>query len=209
MLNRKIFTFFLLTFHLAIAILKPTDFCILKQKECKGFYDEQNNYEQKCETIQKCHGSFSFNCDLDICSKTKLKCKAYIFNNIIQSEFSKLAGNSIDRNKTSILKKQMKVCEKKHYEFKSNDFCLNGNNCIEIRKEIAGFGFVYRSLTKTRKIECQCPDKQRFKCDNKYCTTHSFACDFYKELKNKERISNKINNKFDNHTITSLRFNKI
>ena len=76
-----------------------------------------------------------------------------IYKNLILSEF--FAVNSIDRN-------------------------INVNNFIEIRKEIVGFGFVYRSLTTTRKIKCQCPAKQSFKCDNKYCTTHSFACDYYK-----------------------------
>ena len=201
MLNRKIFTFFLLTFHLAIAILKPTDFCILKQKECKGFYDEQHNYQTKCKIIQKCHGSFRFNCDSNICSNDKLKCKEYIFKNLIISEFSKLSRNSIERNLPLILQNQMKVCENKHYEFKSNDFCLNGNNCIEIRKDVKGFGLVYRSLTTTRKIDCQCPAKQSFKCGLYHCTANSIACDYSKS--NVKQLA-KIINICDNHNITTF-----
>ena len=44
-MNKKSLTFlFLLTLHLAIG-LKSSDFCILKQEECKGFNIYVNNFQ--------------------------------------------------------------------------------------------------------------------------------------------------------------------
>ena len=51
-----VFSFFL-TINSTIC-LKSTDLCTLKQKECKGFYDEQENYHIECNLV-KCHGSFN------------------------------------------------------------------------------------------------------------------------------------------------------
>ena len=76
MVNIKIFVF-LLTLHLA-ASLKPNDFCIRKQQECKGFYDRKHNYHTKCELI-KCNGVSRNHCGFNICSKNKNKCIDYIY----------------------------------------------------------------------------------------------------------------------------------
>ena len=61
------------------------------------------------------------------------------------------------------------------YIFDSNNFCLNGNNCQLIH--------YYGYYKLHRKIDCKCPDKQSFRCDNgKYCASDSIACGYY-ELK--------------------------
>ena len=72
MFNNKILIILLLKLHLTIS-LKSTHLCMIKQQACKGFYDENKNYEIKCEPI-KCHGAFNFTCGLNICSNKKSEC---------------------------------------------------------------------------------------------------------------------------------------
>jgi len=101
-------------------------------------------------------------------------------------------------------KKHLKICEKKFYEFKSNDFCLNGNNCNEIREEkMKAFGlFVFRNLTTTRKIQCQCPAEQSFRCGKYHCTADSIARDY---LKSNGKQMAKILKNCHNHNITTYK----
>jgi len=76
---------FLLTLHL-VATLKPYDFCIRKQQECKGFYDRKHNYHNKCE-LMKCNETFKNDCGFNICSKYKNNCIHYfnIYSNLALS----------------------------------------------------------------------------------------------------------------------------
>ena len=53
--------------HLTIS-LRSSDFCILTQQECKGFYDEFQMYEKNCNII-KCHGDLSYQCGLKVIKK--------------------------------------------------------------------------------------------------------------------------------------------
>ena len=91
-----------------------------------------------------CHGTFKFECDSNICAKNKISCNQYkkafaqflkILDILKQTVFPKLNTTYwIERNKKA-LKKQIKECKKKVYDvFKSTDFCLNGNNCIQIQE---------------------------------------------------------------------------
>jgi len=45
-IKTNILIFLILTVNFSNC-LKSTVFCILKQKECKGFYDKNQNYEQE------------------------------------------------------------------------------------------------------------------------------------------------------------------
>jgi len=217
--NQTYFLIIILIVHLANS-LKSVDFCILNQQECKGFYDKDQNYEIKCMPLVLCHGHFSSNCksnklsaiqlqafpDLNICSRTKNKCEEFrtvlsVFLAIIDdltSENPKLEAQRFVEINKNILERNLKDCPKMNYEFKSTDFCLNGQNCIEIRREIKGFGFNYRTLKTTHKINCQCPTKASFKCDQ-YCTTDSIACDFHKS--NVKQVSNNIKHCGNDKTI--------
>jgi len=66
-----------ITVQLAVC-LKSTDFCTLKQYACKGFYDKEQNYQINCKPINaKCHGTFSFECESNLCTKSKIKCDIY------------------------------------------------------------------------------------------------------------------------------------
>ena len=75
MFFRSILTILFLTL-LALDLtigLKLNDFCIEKQQECKGFYNENQSYHTKCELI-KCHSKFNNSCGLNYCSRKKTEC---------------------------------------------------------------------------------------------------------------------------------------
>ncbi len=209
MFHKNILIFLSLIIHLTSG-LKSTDFCILKQKECRGYYDkqQQENYKIKCTPI-KCHGKLAYECESNsICSVNKIECDEYRqmdsyrkIINTVQTFNTKFANkHSMITNKIQSFNKEIKYCQNKYYKFKSNDFCLNGKNCAEVRKELIGFGFSYRKITITRKIDCKCPASKSFKCD-KYCTTDSIACDYYKSLKIQNQFSNI--NECGNNNVTS------
>jgi hypothetical protein len=177
---------FLLKLNLTTG-LKSTDFCNPKEKkECKGYYDRNKTYQIKCDTI-KCHGTFSYDCGSEICSKNEIDCDEY--KNV--DAYTKLVSlmenlrhapkKSKKINEIELFKKKIKNCQLKPYNFKKNDFCLNGQNCFEIKKELKGFGFNYRSLITKLKIDCRCPKRQSFKCGD-YCSIDSIACDYFKSI---------------------------
>lgn len=185
--NVIVILFFIL--HLTLS-LKSTDFCIAKQEACKGFYDKNHKYQIKCELI-KCHSEFNYDCGSNVCSKNKLTCNGYKnalskfmkIINLIQNTNPKFAAKYLkEKNKTQMINKHIKYCQK-IFKFTPNDFCLNGKDCVEIRKDLIGFGFNYRSLITTKKVDCKCPASKSFKCD-KYCATDSIACDYFKILEN-------------------------
>ena len=74
------------------------------------------------------------------------------------------------------------------YEIVSNDFCLNGKSCFEVKNDLIGFGYNYRKFKTTEKIDCKCPKRQSFKC-GEYCSTNSIACGYHKSAKNEKLIS--------------------
>lgn len=195
MFNKKILIFLFLA-DLTLCI-KPTDFCILKQEECKGYYDINQIYHTKCSSI-KCHGKLKYDCGSNICSKNKIDCEDFvqvdsylIYYNILhllkyKTKFS--AKYSKEINKIKDFSKSLQECPKMIYKFVSDDFCVNGKNCFEINNNLKGFGFNYRKLKTTEKIDCKCPKRQSFKC-GEYCSTNSIACDYHKSAKNEKLIS--------------------
>jgi hypothetical protein len=192
----------ILTIHLTIS-LKSTDFCIPKQqKECKGYYDRHQKYQIKCNTI-KCHGTFNYDCGSDICSNNMNECKKYNKIKLIQNQsfrtrivLTLTTKHLMEKNDFELLNKQIKDCEYRIYKFNSNDFCLNGKDCRIID--------YYRHKKIIKQIDCQCPNKQSFKCE-KYCTIDSLACDFYKSKENKQYFQNIT--LCGNHDITTFKTN--
>ena len=185
MLNKKIHIIFSLVLHLGIGfkitfLLKPTDFCIIKQ-ECKGYYENNNNknYQTKCESI-KCKETqlFNTNCGLNICSRNLFACNEYMSQ----------MNSKERRNKLKLFIEKINYCN--IYKFKSNDYCKSDQNC----KIILAYG--YHKMSK--KIDCNCTNNVfKLKCDQ-YCTKSLDACDY---LKSNENFSNK-NIKFcGNHNI--------
>jgi hypothetical protein len=202
MFFRSILTILFLTL-LALDLtigLKLNDFCIEKQQECKGFYNENQSYHTKCELI-KCHSKFNNSCGLNYCSRKKTECIQFHdlnsqMNILIQTKpitptlFAKYSEIITEFN---IFKNKFKDCENKLYQLNLNDFCLNGINC----KKLTDYGF----HQMTKRIDCKCPSKQSFKC-GKYCTKDSIACDYYK-TNEKNKHFNKINDCGNNHIFIS------
>ena len=179
-----------LTFHLTIS-LKATDFCFLKQdnqqQECKGFYDWFQIYQAKCDKIQ-CHGTFNFQCGLNICSNTSAECNEYdkMFLHLKRLLVAKSLNPFIsarhlkEQNKIKSFNKHLKYCQNKIYEFKSDDFCFNeGRTCKTT--------FSHFSLM-AKQTDCRCPTSKSFICE-KYCAVNSIACDFYKSIKNNIQLA--------------------
>jgi hypothetical protein len=206
MFNKKSLIVLFLTLHLTNG-LKSTDFCIQKQNECKGFYDKHENYFIKCNPI-KCHGKLSFDCGSNVCSKDKTECYEYSQLNLyMKMLMERQTVNTLvavkyltDGKQFKIFNKEIKDCAiKKIYNFQANDFCVNGKNCIEMRKVMKGFGYNY----VTKQIDCKCPIKLNFKC-GKYCTSDSNACDYYKSMKNENHSLANVNDCGNQH-VTFLR----
>jgi hypothetical protein len=197
---KKILLTIFFAFHLTLS-LKSIDFCIAKQETCKGFYDEQHDYQTKCEP-NKCHGKFSYDCVSNTCSLNRKSCNEYkialsrflqIINDLKASD-SVFSSKHLAETKTiKLFNRAIKNCVKKIFEFKKSDFCLNGKNCVQIGKEMIGFGLNYRSLTTIKDVDCKCPIKHSFKCD-KYCAADSNACDYYKSNKKDKQFLHRIKN---------------
>jgi hypothetical protein len=188
MFNNKILIILLLKLHLTIS-LKSTHLCMIKQQECKGFYDENKNYEIKCEPI-KCHGAFNFTCGLNICSNKKSECDEinkfgsnlkYLqqAQYIYQSTETKYLN---EKESIDLFNKHIRDCGDKVFNFDSNDFCIKKRNCMKL----SGFGYLgYEMLRKT---ECKCPSNKSFQC-GKLCSIDSNACDFLRS-KDKKYFNN-------------------
>jgi len=65
------------------------------------------------------------------------------------------------RKKFKLFKEQIGECKNKIYEFESNDFCLNGQNC---KKK----GYFSNWFQMSKNFDCKCPAKKSFKCENTY-----------------------------------------
>jgi hypothetical protein len=187
----------LLSLHLALS-LKSANFCKLEQKVCKGYYDTKQKYQTKCNLVE-CSERFKIKCSSNICSNNKTEGNEYkqmnSYVHILLKKHSDLKmTDKYFKEKSSFetFNKHIKKCENKIYNFDhENDFCLNGQNCVEKLVSPIGLGYNYVN----RKIDCKCPNEQSFKCNKYYCTKDSIACDYYREnIKNSKALFAKINN---------------
>jgi hypothetical protein len=207
MFSKKSIIFLFLALHLAIG-LKSIDFCTSKQQECKGIYDKNQNYQIKCEPI-KCHEPFSYKCGFNICTSNKTKCEEYTKMNVymkiaLKSNVVSLINEEkylVGRKKLDLFRKNIPNCQKKPYKFESNDFCVSGIYCTEVRIDPKGFGYFHKMR---KQIDCKCPAGKSFKC-GKYCTTDSIACDYYKSNENNNKCFDKIKD-CGNNDITFFRY---
>ena len=104
--------------------LNPTDFCILKQQECKTIYGRFLSNEIQCSLI-KCHGTYENECGSNICSNNITECNKFIQINIKQNTL--LAKNILNLmysvkniqeiKKIKLFTKQIEDCEDKIYQF--------------------------------------------------------------------------------------------
>ncbi len=184
--------------------LKSNDVCFQNQKECKGFYDKQENYQLKCEPI-RCSQKLSFQCGLGVCTKNITECNEYNKLNLyIQNLVTTKTNISDTSNEVKHLKerfrfrtfiKHVQICSHKIYKFNPDDFCyLSKRECFEKNIEIMRQNF-----------SCKCPTNQSFIC-GKYCAFNSISCDFYK--KNGKKIDNNIKDCENRNTTAIFSFFK-
>jgi hypothetical protein len=205
MFNKNTLILLLLTFNLAKS-LKSIDLCILKQKECKGFYNEQENYDIKCDLI-KCYGKLNYRCGSNICSKSIIECNEYnkmtLYNKIIlesKTNDTFMAMKYLkDKLTFKLFIKHIQICKNKIYEFQSNDFCLREKECKKVNI----------TQQQQQQTDCKCPTNQSFMCADKYCATDSLACDYFKLNENNKYFTNNIIDCHHNdHNVTiSQKFN--
>ncbi len=137
MLNKKSLIILFLLFNLTVSI-KTNNFCFNKQKQCKGYYNREQNYQIKCELI-KCHGTFKYDCgSSNVCSNNMTECSEYIKMNSFYDVLNTIRTvdpiifnkNLNQINKIKYFNKNIKVCKNAIVQkFNPNDFCVNGQNC--------------------------------------------------------------------------------
>jgi hypothetical protein len=108
MLNRKILIILLLKLHLALA-LNSANFCTIKQKVCKGYYDTKQNYHTKCGLVECSDERFSFKCSNDICTNNKTECFKYkkLKSNMLFSNWKTSCFKSYDER--SVFRRDFKI----------------------------------------------------------------------------------------------------
>ena len=189
MFSKKILIICLLNLHLALA-LKSANFCNLKQKVCKGYYDTKQKYQTKCDLVECSDERFTFKCSKDICSNNKTECNQ--FNILIRKQTDQYLEE----------RKKFEICKNNIYKFDTNDFCVNGLNCEKKIVSPTALGYNY----VRRKIVCKCPNEKGFKC-GKYCAKDSISCDYFiSNIKLFNTNINKCNNNNygDNNNIFSF-----
>jgi hypothetical protein len=208
MFNKKSVIILCVILHLAIS-LKSSNFCFIKQQVCKGFYNEYEMYQTKCEKMN-CHGKFNYDCGFHVCSNNMTDCNSYKqFDSYIKLILQMQSINSIitsDQIKTKksfkMFNKQIRSCQNQNYEFKSDDFCLNGKDCKIVKN------YSFHKIKFMKSTVCKCPIKQSFRC-GEYCTSDSIACDYHRLNENKSfLVSSNINN-CGNQNVTILKSNFI
>ena len=169
---KKVLILLFLIFNLTFA-LKSSNFCVPKQQECKGYYDDNQNYKIKCNTI-KCNGLYQTKCGLNMCSQNRNDCKEFKRLNTYIKIKQQLKPTKIkEKNNTmNSFRKHIKDCKYKIYKFELKDFCLNSNDCKTF------LGHRYKMV---KQVDCKCPNEKNYIC-GKYCTTDSIACNYFQLL---------------------------
>ena len=121
----------------------------------------------------------------------------------MQSINSIITSDQIKTKKSfKMFNKQIRSCQNQNYEFKSDDFCLNGKDCKIVKN------YSFHKIKFMKSTVCKCPIKQSFRC-GEYCTSDSIACDYHRLNENKSfLVSSNINN-CGNQNVTILKSNFI
>ena len=135
----KLKIFIILNLVSSILGLKSSDLCYIEEKECRGEYDPDLNYQIKCEPIN-CHGEYSYECG-DKCARYKTTCSNYqdfLFSNqrfrgdlFSIFNFLNINGKESGKIKIKTFDQNIPTCPEKQYEFKLNHICLSGTHCYE------------------------------------------------------------------------------
>ena len=162
MLKLKIFFINFLLIQL-IVCLKPNNFCIKFDKECKQALASKN--KTNCKKIT-CYGEYSYDCG-DYCSSDLKVCKKFQKLRFQINYFALPNLKNIIKYKDLI--KKIDDCSKKNYDLNPNNVC--SNNCIN-KSKIQRKGFKELIF----KSSCKCDDKYPYRCGEKYCSKNVLSC---------------------------------
>lgn len=163
----------LILYLISVNCMTSNEFCYIKEKDCIGVYDSNNNYQIKCHEVN-CHPKYSFKCGtISMCSSRKTSCEKYL--NITESFTSlfKSLKYKVEKEKFAQFTKNIKPCPMLPYRWSEADVCLNGQGCL-MKKE-----YLMRSgeVKYNKKIECPCANAHSFRCGRGYCAKNKKTCD--------------------------------
>ena len=190
--------------------LQSSDLCNRVQKECRGQYDLNLNYQIKCESIS-CHGRYSYECN-DKCATDETTCYNYetfrISNQRNRADIFSILnsfhtnGYKSGKDKLKNFEQNILSCPERSYEFKLNHICLKGKDCYEKIKQFRNF----KSHYIYRKVKCLCSSIYNYECHDLYCSTNQQSCDYFKnitiEAKTKQALNKCGNNTKINQKIS-------
>jgi len=176
MFNQKFKIILFLVFHTVFGF-KTNNFCFIQEQKCQ--VDSLKHQIIECSSM-KCPNEFSHECTLNMCSNDISECNDYIR---YEALIKKTPNNTAKFNNFKLVNKSIRQCKSKILSFKSNDLCVNGENC-QIR---------IGSFKTDQKIGCVCPAKLRFKCDT-YCSVELKVCGLLKSIIKNKNFNKNINN---------------
>ena len=163
-----------------IQALHIKDFCCVYDKECKGTYDSNSNYHQKCE-LAKCRGKLGFQCTQEVCSVDKITCENFTNVTNLIGSIKKLIQFQNELRELANFKQNIPKCVAISYNWHLSDVCKNGLNCTQMQEIQMRSG----NINLLKKTACQCKGKYSFQCGEIYCTIHKKSCDEILSKRNK------------------------
>lgn len=152
--------------------------CRIDEQVCTGSYDLRYNYRLVCENA-KCGDNFPFQCGQHKCTVNESTCSAY-FN--MYKFLKKIEGTLIVKetyHAVSLVNKRINECPKLKYTFNADDFCTNGENCVEKIRF-----FKRRGMSEfIKKIECPCMGVHSFHCGKGLCVKNQKVCQYHEMIK--------------------------
>lgn len=149
--------------------IKPNEFCLNSNKECKGVYSQTEIYKLNCVPLE-CQGTHSYDCANNYCGINKKVClRLQALNKTILTANSNLARKEMLRQFTN----KVMNCSNSKYDIKSTDICLNRKSCLYMETKM--------SLENgTKQLVCPCIGKKSVFCGVNHCAVNSRACETFK-----------------------------
>ena len=164
--------------------IDPSEYCLNKNRECKGLYNRARVYSVKCEQL-KCAGIHSHSCENEYCSTSKKTCSNLLLINKIIRSISAYNLQEKALQKYNSFIQNLTVCPAVKYELKEDDICLNTRSCMYVESHVTD------EMGK-KHLVCPCFGKTAFHCDTRYCASQSRACDAIKANTTIRSIQNRL-----------------
>ncbi len=153
--------------------MKQSDFCLNKNKQCKGFNSfMENRYSVKCEQLN-CQGDYSYECENDFCSSSQKTCKKFFQLNKLKESLQTYLAAAASKY---IYFTSVKECPTVKYELKNYDVCVNTKSCMYMERMVT----LEANKNGKKYLLCPCSGKLSYHCGQHHCSIHNLACDAFK-----------------------------